>query len=85
MVCDMGTGGIWIAEEESFSVSVYLNQRISKKNLLCVHAFEDACTGSCLKEEGGGLYLYSHIPLTRDVRSSLLEKRCAFILQMPLL
>lgn len=85
VVCDMGTGGIWIAEEESFSVSVYLNQRISKKNLLCVHAFEDACTGSCLKEEGGGLYLYSHIPLTRDVRSSLLEKRCAFILQMPLL
>ena len=85
VLCDMDASGIWIAEEEPFGVSVYLNQRISKKNLLCAHAFEDTCTGSCLKEEGGGLYLYSHFPLTRDVRSSLLEKRCAFILQMPLL
>lgn len=82
VLCDMDAGGFWIAEDEPFGVSVYLNQRVVKKNLLCAHAFEDVCAGSCLEDGIGEPYLYSAVPLTRDVRSALLEKRCAFILQM---
>lgn len=86
--CDMDDGGMWIAEDEPFGVSVYPQQRITKKNLFCARAAGGDCGGNCAAYSSGnapehGKLLTSVIPFTQDVQSMLIENRCAFVLQPP--